>query len=145
MFGQYEPHSDARERDGRENTGHQNEGDETGENQEEQIVAGVQRGERDKNDPAEINPTLEGDAVLHFVTDPAKRRALGENRNERHAHPAGDGERGKRRSAGERELAYFRGSAGVQRQEERSGEGSYREKECPHGRAVGLGPELRNG
>jgi len=115
MFRQHEPHSDARERDGRENTGHQNEGDEASENQEEEIVAGVERRERDKNDPAEINPTLKGDAVFHFVSDPAERRALRENRDERHAHPAGDGQRGKRRSAGERELTYFRGGAGIQR------------------------------
>src|ERR1700694_5714530 len=101
MFGQYEPHSDARERDGRENTGHQNEGDEAGENQEEEIVAGVQCRERDKNDPAEINPTLKGDAVLHFVTDPAKRRALRGNRNERYARPGGGGEGGARRRGGE--------------------------------------------
>src|SRR6266481_8850760 len=145
VFGQYEPHSYARERNGRENTGHQNEGDKTRENQEEEIVAGVERRECDKNDPAEINPTLKGDAVLHFVTDPAERRALCENRNERHAHPAGDSERGKRRSAGERELACFRGGTGIQRQEERSSEGSYREKKCPHSGAVGLGPELRDG
>jgi len=53
--------------------------------------------------------------------------------NERHTHPAGDGERGKRRSAGERELAYFCGGAGIQRQKERRSERGDREEERAHG------------
>ena len=76
MFGQYEPHCDPRERDGREDAGHQDDGDEARENQEEEIVSGVQRRECDKKDPAEIDPPFKRDAVLHFVTDPAERRAL---------------------------------------------------------------------
>ena len=145
MFGQYEPHFDAREGDGRENAGHQNECDEARKNQEEEIVSGVQRRECDKKDPAEIDPTLEGDAVLHFVTDPAKRRALRQDGNERHSHPAGNGQRGERRSAGEREVAQFRGGPGIQGQKECSRECRDREKERPHGGAVSLGPELRDG
>src|SRR5438552_1234667 len=78
MFGQHEPHSDAGKSDSRKNPGHQNEGNETRENQKEEIVSGVERGERDKNDSAQINPAFKSDAVLHFVTDPAERRALRE-------------------------------------------------------------------
>ncbi len=108
-------------------------------------TASVQRRERDKNDPAEIDPTLEGDAVLHFVTDPAERCALRQDGNERHPDPGGDGERGKRRSAGDGELANLRGGAGIQRQKKRRGERGDGEKEGADGGAIGFGPELRDG
>src|SRR5258708_17411636 len=132
MFGQYEAHGDARERYGRENAGQQNEGDKTRENQEEEIVSGVQRRERDKNDPADIDPTLEGDAVLHFVTEPAERRALRQDGNERYTHPAGEGERGKRGRAGEPALAYFRRRPRAQRQETPTPAPTHHTKPHPH-------------
>ena len=72
VLRQLQAHLDAGERDRRKNAGHQNNGDQARENQEEQIVAGVQRGERDENDSADINPAFAGNAVLHFVADPAQ-------------------------------------------------------------------------
>src|SRR5260370_36519465 len=105
------------------------------ENKEEGIIAGFKRGERDKNNPAEIKPTLESDAVLHLERDPAERRALCKNGDERYAHPAGNGESGKGRTGGESDLAEVCGRAGIQRQEKRRGERGGGKQERAHSRS----------
>src|SRR6266702_8700568 len=145
MFGQKEPHFDARESDRRKNSGHQNDGDEARENQEKEVVSGVQGGERDEDDSSEIDPAFARDAVLHLVTDPAERGALRKNGNESHSHPAGDDEGRERRRAGKTELAEFRSRAGIQRQEQRGGERRDREEEGAHGGGVGRYAQFREG
>ena len=127
MFWENKPQSDARERDGRKDSGHQKEGDKARKNQEEEIVAGVQRGQRDNDEPTEIDPALEGDPELRAVTDPAQWGALRQDGNQRHTYPAGDEQRGDCRSGGQGDLAEFGGGAGIQRQQECGGERGYGE------------------
>ncbi len=145
MLGQDETHGDAGESDRGEDAGDQDDGDEARENQKQKIVAGVQRRKGDEEDSGQVDPACARNAVVHLVAEPAERRALGQDGNESDAHPGGNGESGERRSAGESELAEFRGRAGIERQEQGGGERGHGEKESAHGGAIGSGPELREG
>src|SRR6266403_952145 len=89
VFWQLQAHRDAGKRERRKNSGHENDGDEAGENQEKQIVAGVERGQRDQNDSGHVEPAFARNFVLHFVAQPAQRGAARKNRDERDGDPAG--------------------------------------------------------
>src|SRR5579859_1659812 len=77
----FEMKLDAGKADGGENAGHQDDGNEARENEEEEIVAGVERGESDEEGAEDVNPAGARDFVLHPVADPAERRAFGESGN----------------------------------------------------------------
>src|SRR6267142_2541968 len=143
VFGHPQAHFDPREGNRRKNAGHQDDGDEACKNQEEKIVAGVQRGERDEEDSGHIDPALPGDAEFHLVADPAEGGALREDGDERDAYPAGNRQRDELGSAVEANPAEFRGGAGIKRKKKRGGESDHGEKERTDGGAVGFGPELR--
>src|SRR6266436_1382129 len=143
VFGHLQAHFDPREGNRRKNAGHQDDGDEACKNQEEKIVAGVQRGERDEEDSGHIDPALPGDAEFHLVADPAEGGALREDRDERDAHPAGNRQRDQRGSAGQTDLAEFRGGAGIKREQKRGRKSDHRENKRANGGAIGPGPELR--
>src|SRR6266850_7548591 len=143
VFWQLQAHFDPGERDRRKDAGHQDDGDEAGENQEEKIVAGVQRRERYEEDSGQVDPAIAGDAVFHLVANPAEGGTLGEDRDERDANPACDRQRDERGSAGETDLAEFRGGAGIKSEQKRGRESDHREKKRADSGPIGLGPELR--
>ena len=148
MFREVEAHLHAGERDGRKNSGHEDDGDQAGEHEEKKIVAGVQRGERDQKDAAEINPAGAGDAVLHFVADPAERRAAGEDRHQSYCHPGGYGKRRQCGSAGQHDVAKLGGGTGIEGQQQGDGECGDGEEESANGGAFGVGgagPESTDG
>jgi len=72
------------------------------------LFAGVERRERDKNDPAEINPSLKGECGTPFCNR-SSEAACASREPERASHPPSRRWRARqRRNAGERDLAYFR-------------------------------------
>src|SRR6266478_1719315 len=145
VLRQLQAHGHAGKRDRRENSGHENDGDKAGEDQKEKVVAGVEGGERNQNDSENVEPAFARDFVLHFVAQPAQRRAAGQNRDESDANPAGHEQRGERGNAGEAEASEFGSRAGVKREDQRNRECRHREEERTDSRAVGLGPEVREG
>ena len=124
-----------RKRDRRKNSRHQDDGDQAGQNQKQKIVAGVQRGERHDNDSADVDPAFARDAVLHFVADPAKRRALARTGTSVTAtHAATSSARAPTHSPGQ--MTELRRRAGIKRQQQRDRARRSREKTRTAGRSA---------
>ena len=138
-----EAHFDPGEANGRKNPGHENEGDEAGKNQEEQVISGVQRGQRHEHEAAEIDPAFARNLVFGFVADPAQRRAARQRGHQRYRDPSCNGQGRERGSTGGNKLAEFCCGARIERQEECAGERGHGEKKRADAWAVGPGEELR--
>lgn len=136
-----QPHFDARKGDGRENAGHQDAGDQAGEDQEEEVVAGVEGGQRDENDADDIDPAFEGDPVFHTIANPAQRSPFCQNRNKGNGDPGGYQERDESGGAGEGDVAELRGGSGIKGEDKRDAECGHREEESADGGVVGFGEE----
>ena len=141
VFGKLQAHLNAGECDGREKAGHEDGSDEAGENQEEKVVAGIEGGHGDEDDPDDVDPAFHGDAILHAIADPAKRGAFGEDRDQSDSDPRGDEKSDQSRSAGKCNIAKLCGCAGIQREDEGDAEGGDGEEESADGGAVGVLPE----
>src|SRR5216683_1079795 len=145
VFGKADAQLNTSEGNGRKNSRHQDNGYETGEDQEQEIVAGVQGCEGHQQRCTEVQPAGAADLVFDFLPDPAKRCALGQRGYEGDGYPAGDCESEERGAGGYAEVAEFGGGAGVDGEEQGNAEGEYGEEEGADGGAVGFGPELREG
>ena len=86
----------AGEHDAREHAGNQNPREQAGENHEEQIVAGVDRGENQDENGGEINDSVAREAVIDLIGEPAQAGAARQRGNDRDRHPAGQPERDSR-------------------------------------------------
>ena len=117
-----EAHCDAGESNRGENAGHEDAGDKAGKDEKEEIVAGVDGGERNENDSGEIDPTFAGEAVFHAKGKPAEGSASREDRHKRDGNPGGDQKSGKGGSACKGEVAELRSSAGIKSEEHGDGE-----------------------
>src|SRR6266852_1371648 len=145
VLRQFETHLDAGERNGREDARHQNSGDKACEDEKEQIIAGIERGNRHQQNAENVDPAFAGNLEFHAVAHPAKRCALRQNRDKRDSNPRGHGKRAQRKHAREDHVADLRGGAGVQGQEQSDSEGSDGESKRAHAGAVGFSPKLRDG
>ncbi len=79
MFWKFETDFHSRESDARKNSGEKNYREHAADNQEQQIVAGVERRESYGKNSGEINHSLFRDAIIHLIREPAKRRAARES------------------------------------------------------------------
>jgi len=134
-----EAHFDAGESDRGEDTGHENAGNQTGEDEKEEIIAGVDGGERNENDAGDVDPTFAREPVFHAVTEPANGSAPGEDGNERDGNPTSDQKGGEGGSAGEGKVAELRGSAGIKSQGHGDGESRDGKEEGAETGAIGFG------
>ena len=95
--------------------------EQAGQDHEEQIVAGVERGERQHQDAADEHQALARDAVVDANGQPAQRRAARQRRHDGDGHPSGDAQRGERDV---REASHTRpfsaASAGIESQQKRA-------------------------
>src|SRR5882724_5192946 len=145
VFGKADAQLNTSEGNGRKNSRHQNNGYQTGEDEEQKIVAGVQGGESHQQRCAEVQPAGAADFVFNFLSDPAKRCALGQRGYQGDGYPSGNCEGQERGAGGYADVAKFGGGAGVDGEEKRYAEGRDGKEEGADGGAVGFGPELHEG
>ena len=123
VFGKADAQLNTSEGNGRKNSRHQDNGYETGEDEKQKIVAGVQGCEGHQQRCAEVQPAGAADFVFDFLPDPAKRCALGQRGYEGDGDPAGNCESEERGAGGYADVAEFGGGAGVDGEEQGNAEG----------------------
>ncbi len=152
MFGQVQAQLHAAQNDLRKQAGDQDSRQQAGQRHEQQIIAGVERGQRDDENSGQVDDALARHAIVHAIGQPSQGRAPRQHRDHREGHPGGErqrAERGKRRGGG---APIFGGHARVERQQQRgaerddgNGEGApggpvdLLSPEFPFGRGVMLG------
>ena len=116
MLGDLEFQFDSGKHGARENAGNENPSEQARENHEEQIVAGVHRGEDQYEDRAEIDDPLARQLVIHLIHEPAQAGPPREAWDNRDGDPGGQPQSGQRRESGSPHAAFLGHCGGVQRE-----------------------------
>ena len=129
MLGQFEPHVDPAEHQPRKHPRDQHARKQARQNHEQEIVAGVQGGQRYHENAAEIHHALACQFVIDLIGEPAQRRPPRQNRHDRQRDPTRQGQCRECRHAGDDEMSSFRCRPGIQRQKQRRCERHQRDEE----------------
>ena len=113
---------DSGEHDARKHAGNQNACEQAGENQEQQIVAGIDGGEHQHENADEVDDAVARELVINLICEPAKAGAPRECGNDGYGHPAGDSKRKQRGDSGDPDAPFLRSRRGKQREEKSNGE-----------------------
>ncbi len=140
MLGQIEFQLDAGEHDAREYAGNQNAGEQARENQEQQVVAGVDRGENQDEDRREVDHAVARETVINLIGHPAQAGAPRQGRNDRDGHPSRDCERNQSRDCSKPDAAFLSRGRRKKRHEESHRERQHGDAEIAPAGAVALIP-----
>src|SRR5271163_464289 len=144
VLWQIEFELDAGEHDARKHAGNQNTGEQTGENQEKQIVAGVDRGQNQYEDGGEIDDAVARQAIVNLIGDPAQAGAPRERRHNGDGYPRRDSQRNQSGDAGEPDATFLSGGGGKQRDEKSDGQREDGDAEIAPAGAVACVPHSRD-
>ena len=112
MLGQIEFQFNSREHGARKRSGNQNPRHHAGQNQEEQVIAGVDGGEHQDKNGGEIDDAVARQAVIHLIGEPSQAGSARECRDDGHGHPRRDSEREHRGDSGQQDAAFLSGGGG---------------------------------
>jgi len=89
VFGQIQAQLHSAQHDLRKQPGDQDSRQQAGQGHEQQIVAGVQRRERDHENSHHVDDAFARHAVVQAIGEKPQRRAPGQHRNDGEGHPCG--------------------------------------------------------